>query len=165
MLVNLILYRFIVCFLLVGCPFVMYQSLRWKLKEKTGSIISLTCVCVFLLSLFSPILLPSVHVVNKTDYQKKILIGFCSIKLDNGSKVRINGSGVVNNSERNLYVQSVAYGHGHGGGYFTNNIESYSFYETKIDGAFIEPPKSISKRRIEKNLKTKKWRYYLNERK
>jgi hypothetical protein len=98
-------------------------------------------------------------------YEKKIIIGFYHIKLDNGDRVTIEGSCVVNNSSRILYVESVKYStfpSYYNDVNYVEKITPYSVYKGHIDYAFNNPPKSITEKKGTSKVtsKVKKWLRY-----
>jgi hypothetical protein len=128
-------------------------------------IIGIFCLLSLLfIILFSPVFfyLPEVRIVNDTGNEKKIIIGSYSMQFKNGETVKIKGNYVVNNSSRDIYVETVRYS----SFWYSSNkqydsvekIEPYSIYKGRIDYAFETPPKTI---RIKKKEKSeKKWLRY-----
>ena len=131
-----------------------------KYKEQYKKVFKNLAIYIYFLILaliFGYMLLPNVYIVDNNDYKKRILIGFSSVKLDNGDVVSISGSCVVNNTTRMLYVQSIEYTYSAYSRYnYTQQITPYSVYKGSIDYAFKEPPKKV-RTSVLKSSTVRKW--------
>jgi hypothetical protein len=110
--------------------------------------------------IFGFFFLPRVHIVNNNEHKEKILIGFISVKLDNGNKVSIRGKSVVNNSSRHIYVETLDYVVSYKKGYrrtiLVEKIKPYSVYKEKINYAFEKPLEAIRTTPLSPSTK-RKW--------
>jgi hypothetical protein len=124
-------------------------------SQEPSAILGIVIICL----VFAPFVcfctdvMPEVYIVDEVKYEKKILIGSFSKKLDDGTIVKVKGNCVVNNSAGNLYVETVKYSShvsdfnpDYPYHFYINNREKilpYSVYKGRIDYGFETPPQSI----------------------
>jgi len=159
MLVNSVLYVFVAIVVFTVMLLCSKHYQKKKGKEIPYSI-QVTWFCLMMMLIFGFFFLPRVHIVNDNEHKERILIGFTTIKLDNGNKVSIRGKSVVNNSSRHIYVETLDYLKSYSKLYrhtiLVEKIKPYSVYKGKINYAFKKPLETIHTTPLSPSTK-RKW--------